>query len=223
MTIEEDAVRARRAGAQAGAGRAAALAQRRDPAAAGLRGRAREDDGDGPARSDVRRGGGRGRARTAWSPPTTWPTPAGRCSCSRRSPRSAAPCAATRDVAPRLRARHVQRVLPAGRRLAGRSGPSGWRSTVWRWRHAPAVLGPPAAGRRLGAAAPRPRRSPPALMDEQHPGDGEAWLELCARVGPDRSAPRRRAALAVPAGPGRARAAGRGCAASAGSTSSGRC
>jgi phytoene dehydrogenase-like protein len=48
-----------------------------------------------------------------------------------------------------------------------------------RWVHAPAVLGHP---RQDGSWAilHRDRDVTAGLMDEQHPGDGSAWLELCA-------------------------------------------
>jgi phytoene dehydrogenase-like protein len=48
------------------------------------------------------------------------------------------------------------------------------------WKHSPAVL-----GNRLGngewALLHRDREITARLMDEQHPGDGAAWLELCAQ------------------------------------------
>lgn len=55
------------------------------------------------------------------------------------------------------------------------------------WTHAPAVLGHtlPASGE--WAVLHRDREVTAGLMDAQHPGDGEAWLELCAqwdRIGP---------------------------------------
>ncbi len=62
------------------------------------------------------------------------------------------------------------------------------------WRHAPAVLGHllgalpgrDAGGEPRWALLHRDREVTAALMDEQHPGDGEAWLDLCTtwdRVG----------------------------------------
>ncbi len=54
------------------------------------------------------------------------------------------------------------------------------------WRHAPAVLGHPKPDGEW-ALLHRDRTVTAALMDAQHPGDGDAWLELCAewdRVGP---------------------------------------
>ncbi|WP_211348697.1 phytoene desaturase family protein [Nocardioides litoris] len=54
------------------------------------------------------------------------------------------------------------------------------------WSHAPAVLGHPLPDGRW-AVLHRERDVTAGLMDEQHPGDGEAWLDLCAtwdRVGP---------------------------------------
>ena len=46
------------------------------------------------------------------------------------------------------------------------------------WRHAPAVLGHQLPDGRWGMLH-RDRDITAALMDEQHPGDGEAWLDLC--------------------------------------------
>jgi phytoene dehydrogenase-like protein len=48
-----------------------------------------------------------------------------------------------------------------------------------RWVHAPAVVGHiPLDGQ--WAVLHRDRRVTATLMDQQHPGDGEAWLDLCA-------------------------------------------
>jgi phytoene dehydrogenase-like protein len=47
------------------------------------------------------------------------------------------------------------------------------------WRHAPAVLGHPRPDGSW-ALLHRDRDVTAALMDEQHAGDGDAWLELCA-------------------------------------------
>ena len=47
------------------------------------------------------------------------------------------------------------------------------------WSHAPAVLGHPLPDGRW-AVLHRDRTVTAALMEEQHPGDGEAWLDLCA-------------------------------------------
>lgn len=47
------------------------------------------------------------------------------------------------------------------------------------WRHAPAVLGHPLPDGRW-ATLHRDREVTARLMDEQHAGDGQAWLELCA-------------------------------------------
>ncbi|GEP34360.1 dehydrogenase [Nocardioides szechwanensis] len=47
------------------------------------------------------------------------------------------------------------------------------------WRHAPAVLGHPLPDGRW-ALLHRDRQVTARLMDEQHPGDGDAWLDLCA-------------------------------------------
>lgn len=55
-----------------------------------------------------------------------------------------------------------------------------------RWRHAPAVLGHPRPDGSW-AVLHRDRHVTAALLDEQCPGDGEAWLETCAewdRIGP---------------------------------------
>jgi phytoene dehydrogenase-like protein len=46
------------------------------------------------------------------------------------------------------------------------------------WRHAPAVLGHPTPDGRW-AILHRDRQVTARLMEEQHPGDGQAWLELC--------------------------------------------
>lgn len=48
-----------------------------------------------------------------------------------------------------------------------------------RWSHAPAVLGHPLPDGRW-ATLHRDRHVTACLMDEQHRGDGEAWLELCS-------------------------------------------
>ncbi len=55
-----------------------------------------------------------------------------------------------------------------------------------RWRHAPAVLGHPLPDGRWGLLH-RDRSVTARLLDEQHPGDGDAWHELCGqwdRIGP---------------------------------------
>lgn len=55
-----------------------------------------------------------------------------------------------------------------------------------RWTHAPAVLGHQLPTGEW-AMLHRDREVTAGLMDAQHPGDGEAWLELCAqwdRIGP---------------------------------------
>ncbi len=49
-----------------------------------------------------------------------------------------------------------------------------------RWRHAPAVLGHPFPDGSW-ALLHRDREVTAHLADAQHPGDGEAWLELCAQ------------------------------------------
>ena len=54
------------------------------------------------------------------------------------------------------------------------------------WRHAPAVLGHPTPDGEW-AILHRDRDVTARLMEQQHPGDGEAWLDLCAdwdRIGP---------------------------------------
>lgn len=54
------------------------------------------------------------------------------------------------------------------------------------WRHAPAVLGHPLPDGQW-AMLHRDRDVTAALMETQHPGDGEAWLDLCHdwdRIGP---------------------------------------
>ena len=68
------------------------------------------------------------------------------------------------------------------------------------WRHAPAVLGhfDPRAGQ--WAMLHRDREVTAGLFEEQHAGDGAAWLRLCDVVGRDRRGHGRRAAVAVPAG-----------------------
>jgi phytoene dehydrogenase-like protein len=49
-----------------------------------------------------------------------------------------------------------------------------------RWRHAPAVLGHPTADGEW-ALLHRDRERTAVGLDKQHPGDGDAWLELCER------------------------------------------
>jgi phytoene dehydrogenase-like protein len=54
------------------------------------------------------------------------------------------------------------------------------------WRHAPAVLGHPLPDGRWGLLH-RDREVTATLMEAQHPGDGEVWLDLCGqwdRIGP---------------------------------------
>ena len=101
----------------------------------------------------------------------------------------------------RLRARHVQRVLPARRGVAGHA------------RARPRVARPALASRTARARAPdrrrpvrgprrptstRPRRS----LDEFAPGDGDAWRALDRRVRADQRAAARRDDVADPAGQG---------------------
>ena len=55
------------------------------------------------------------------------------------------------------------------------------------WVHAPAVLGHLMPDSDRWAVIHRDREVTAAIMDQQHPGDGEAWLSLCAdwdRIGP---------------------------------------
>ena len=48
-----------------------------------------------------------------------------------------------------------------------------------RWRHAPAVVGHPRPDGTWGLLH-RDRAETARLLDEHHPGDGDAWLDLCA-------------------------------------------
>ena len=136
--------------------------------------------------------------RTAWWPPTCWPTAAGRCWCSRPSPTSAAPSAATEDVAPGLRARHVQRVLPAGRRVADDPVAAAWRST-----------GCAGGTRRRCSATPLPdgdwallhrdrERDRRPASNAHRPGRRRRVARALRGLGPDRRAAPARPALAVP-------------------------
>ena len=73
------------------------------------------------------------------------------------------------------------------------------------WRHAPAVLGHPLPDGSW-ALLHRDRDVTARLLDDRHPGDGEAWLRLCAawdRIGDQLVG---RPAHAVPAGAGAAAA-----------------
>ena len=97
-------------------------------------------------------------------------------------------------AAPRLRARHVQRVLPAGGGLAVAPGlpPRGARTRV-----APRARRTRALDRTGRRAAPRPPGSPPGCSTSSSPATARrGWTP--ARVGPDRRPPRRRAPRAVP-------------------------
>ena len=80
--------------------------------------------------------------RTGWWRRTGWPTPAGRCCCSRRSPtsagRSAATARCTRDFVTTPSARSTR-----WRRCRRRSPSLGLEHHGLRWAHAPAVLGHP--------------------------------------------------------------------------------
>ena len=49
-----------------------------------------------------------------------------------------------------------------------------------RWRHAPAVLGHPTPDGEW-ALLHRDREVTAAAMEAAHPGDGDAWLRLCAQ------------------------------------------
>ena len=90
------------------------------------------------------------------------------------------------------------------------------------WRHAQAVLGHPLPDGSW-ALLHRDREVTAVLLDERHPGDGAAWLGLCAELGPDRRPTHRGVAHAVPTPARRPAAALRTCVAPAGSTSSSRC
>lgn len=74
-----------------------------------------------------------------------------------------------------------------------------------RWAHAPAVLGHPTPDGEW-AILHRDREATAAGMDAQHPGDGEAWLELCAQW--DRIGDHLVTGLTTPFPPLRAAAAG---------------
>ena len=78
------------------------------------------------------------------------------------------------------------------------------------WSHAPAVLGHPLPDGSW-ALLHRDRQVTAGLMDERHPGDGEAWLRPVRGVGPHRRGTGRRPAHAVPARTPLARAARPGC------------
>ena len=170
----------------------AEVAQHRDPAPAGLpRRAARGTPADGTYDAVVVGAGPNGlvaanhlarrRAGRCWS----WRrsrTSAARCaatgtctrtSCTTRSARS------TRWPRPRPRCRSFG-LEEHGLRLAAR--PGGARATRRRT----------GAGRCCTATA----TSPPRCSTTSHPGDGEAWLELCAQWDRIGDAPRRRAAHA---------------------------
>ena len=112
-------------------------------------------------------------------PPTSSPTPAGTCWCSRRRRRPAAPCAAT------ARCTRTSSTTPSAR-----STPWPWppaRSPRLRleehglaWEHAPAVLGHP-FGDGQWAVLHRDRDLTAAGLDALHAGDGDAWLRSAAR------------------------------------------
>ncbi len=116
--------------------------------------------------------------RTGSSRPTGSSTPAGRCWCSRRSPTSAARCAATGSSTP------TSCTTPSApstrwRRSRPRSGRSSSRSTACAGCTRPpssVTRSPTAAGRCCTATA----TATAAGLDEASPGDGEAWLRLCA-------------------------------------------
>ena len=113
--------------------------------------------------------------------------------------------------APGLRARHVQRLLPAGGGLADDPVASTSRSTGW------------SGGTRRRCSATRcrdgawallhrDREVTAALLDDQHPGDGDAWLRAVRASGTGSATHLVGALLTpVPAGPGRARRCWRGC------------
>ena len=192
-------------------GPAAPLAQHRGAAPPGVPGRAAAAGRCVSRRDRVRRGRHRVRPQRAGRGQPARRPGLVACWCWRRSPTLGGAVAQRRGRAPRLRPRHLQRVLPAGRGVARRSGRSGSRSTGWRWRHAPAVLGhplPTAAGRCCTATG----RSPPGWPRPGTPGTARpGWS--CARSGTP-SATQLIDALLTPFPPvaAGAPAAARGCA-----------
>ncbi len=82
-------------------------------------------------------------------------------------------------AAPRLHRGPVLGVLPALRRVAGPAGagPGGARAAL---SHAPVVLAhPPRPDGERAALLFRDREATAARLAEEHPRDGDAWLELC--------------------------------------------
>ena len=146
-------------------------------------------------------------ARTVWSPPTGSRTTAGRYWCWRPSRRWAARCAATPSVHPDFVHDTFSAFYPlaaASRTLASFA----LEDHGLTWRHAPAVLGHPLPDGSW-AMLHRDREVTASLMDEQHAGDGAAWLRAVLGLGPGRRFTGGGAAHAVPAPAGAARAAAR--------------
>ena len=146
-------------------------------------------------------------APTGWSRPTGWPTPAGRCWCWRPQPEVGGAVAQRPGRRPGLRPRHLQRVLPARRRLAG--------DPVLRPRAARPALAarargarPPAAATATGRCCTATGTSPPRLLDGSTPATARPGSSSAPQWDRDRRAARRRPAHAVPAGAARARPAG---------------
>ena len=147
-----------------------------------------------------------GPAPTGWSPPAPWPTRLGRPRArGRRRGRWRREVRAARRG---LRARHVQLVLPARRRIPS-AGPARARAARAPLGARAGRRGPPAGSRRRarGGAPPRrradgegPRRGPPGRRRRLAP----AVRALAAHPRPAA----RRAVLAVPAGEGRSEARG---------------
>ena len=137
MTIEEQAI----------SGPAALVPRRRAGPAAGAGATSRPCAGwpTSPSAASavtLRRRRRRRRPQRPGRREPAWPTAAGRCSCSRHSPRSAAPSAAPRTSHPgssTTRSAPSTRWPPPRRR----SGRFGLEEHGLRWRHAPAVLGHP--------------------------------------------------------------------------------
>ena len=132
---------------------------------------------------------------TDWSPPTTWWTRAGRCSCSRRSPTSAVRCAAPRTshpgfvhdtfsafyplaaASPTIRSFRPRGARPdAGgtrRPCSGHPPPDG----SWALLHRDRDVTAGAAGR----AAPRRRRRLARAVRAVGPDRRRSWSARCSR------------------------------------------